>query len=578
MSGKRKRKALSRRIRFEVFKRDSFTCQYCGRRPPEAVLEADHIIPVAEGGSDDLLNLVTACWDCNAGKGRRQLSDDAIVVTQMRQAAELNERRVQAEMLSEWHHELRQQQMQLVDMANTEWGHITGGFVWTDSLNGEVESWIRKFGFKETIEAMRLAADQYLRWDSNGNAELKSVDYAFKRVPNIAGARMHCKGAEHLLPLYQIRGRLIGKGICPDALKPACLNLLERGQMFGMSQPEMAEIVNYVDDWEEFESLMEGFCMARIRSVHPGLFTDEAFMELSEAAQIFFIGLLVEADDQGVFAWKPSTLRARIRPSKDGDVSLLLEELEGVNMVRRFEFEGRHYGAVRNFRRFQRPKKPNTVHPLPPAFRTYVGLESGSSEVEGAKEPAVPIRCGTSSEPVPNSGRRGRREDVIPPLTPPSETSGTVAASGGEDLYFRGSIIRLTAREWDAWQKRYPDVDLEIDIRSLDAMFEREAEDGRMTNNWRVRVNAILAKRQDKAAAERGRQLEREARQQAEGTGRIIPLSEQPRRVQEFIRAVQEGRDPGPDLTPEDLRRPDDDDGGGLSPPARPKNRGGTTG
>lgn len=32
-------------LRFEVFKRDNFTCRYCGQAPPTAILEVDHIIP-----------------------------------------------------------------------------------------------------------------------------------------------------------------------------------------------------------------------------------------------------------------------------------------------------------------------------------------------------------------------------------------------------------------------------------------------------------------------------------------------------------------------------------------------------
>lgn len=60
--------ALSVRTRFEVFKRDDFTCQYCGRKSPQVVLEVDHITPVVQGGSDDQINLWTSCWDCNRGK------------------------------------------------------------------------------------------------------------------------------------------------------------------------------------------------------------------------------------------------------------------------------------------------------------------------------------------------------------------------------------------------------------------------------------------------------------------------------------------------------------------------------
>lgn len=61
---------ISKKTRFDVFKRDGFQCQYCGTHPSETVLlEVDHIHPVAEGGTNDIDNLVTACWDCNRGKG-----------------------------------------------------------------------------------------------------------------------------------------------------------------------------------------------------------------------------------------------------------------------------------------------------------------------------------------------------------------------------------------------------------------------------------------------------------------------------------------------------------------------------
>lgn len=60
--------ALSVRTRFEIFKRDDYTCRYCGRKSPDVVLEVDHVVPQCDGGNDDPMNLVTACWDCNRGK------------------------------------------------------------------------------------------------------------------------------------------------------------------------------------------------------------------------------------------------------------------------------------------------------------------------------------------------------------------------------------------------------------------------------------------------------------------------------------------------------------------------------
>lgn len=74
---KTKRVGLSKKIRYEVFKRDNFKCFYCGKKPSDegVVLEVDHVLPVYEGGTNDIENLVTSCKDCNRGKGKTKLND-----------------------------------------------------------------------------------------------------------------------------------------------------------------------------------------------------------------------------------------------------------------------------------------------------------------------------------------------------------------------------------------------------------------------------------------------------------------------------------------------------------------------
>jgi hypothetical protein len=63
------RRPMGNALRFSVFKRDNFTCQYCGNKPSQSELMADHKISVKNGGQTTLENLTTACSDCNAGKG-----------------------------------------------------------------------------------------------------------------------------------------------------------------------------------------------------------------------------------------------------------------------------------------------------------------------------------------------------------------------------------------------------------------------------------------------------------------------------------------------------------------------------
>jgi len=68
------RDSVSRSLRFDIFDRDHFVCQYCGKRPPEVTLECDHVIPASKGGPTIEENLTTSCFDCNRGKGAKEIS------------------------------------------------------------------------------------------------------------------------------------------------------------------------------------------------------------------------------------------------------------------------------------------------------------------------------------------------------------------------------------------------------------------------------------------------------------------------------------------------------------------------
>jgi len=151
--------------------------------------------------------------------------------------------------------------------------------------------------------------------------------------------------------------------------------------------------------------------MSRIRSIHPGLWTDDAFMALSAHARLLVIGIWTEAFDDGVFEWKPLTLKARIFPVDTVDVGALLDELLAGAFVRKEEFDGRQIGLVRNFRDYQRPKKPNSSGMFKAEWRTYVGISDNGTE-------PVPNQSATNGEKSPqmeDGGGRVKEEDRTSP-------------------------------------------------------------------------------------------------------------------------------------------------------------------
>lgn len=77
--------AVSKRLRFEILRRDNHACRYCGAKAPETPLTVDHVVPEALGGSDDPSNLVAACGPCNSGKS--SIPADAAVVADVQNDA-----------------------------------------------------------------------------------------------------------------------------------------------------------------------------------------------------------------------------------------------------------------------------------------------------------------------------------------------------------------------------------------------------------------------------------------------------------------------------------------------------------
>lgn len=185
------RKAIPKKIRFEVFKRDKFTCRYCGRKAPDVILELDHVVPVAEGGGDEILNLVTACRDCNRGKGKRLLDDLSEVHAQRQALEDLQERREQMRMIVEWKRELTDLENEMIeaidDIILTRTGY---------SLNcvgrNDIRKHINRFGFEAVVEAVEIAFDTYHTRDTK-----ESTIYALSKIGGICYNRSVGRTAEY---------------------------------------------------------------------------------------------------------------------------------------------------------------------------------------------------------------------------------------------------------------------------------------------------------------------------------------------------------------------------------------------
>jgi hypothetical protein len=158
IEAKPRRKPIGKKLRFEVFKRDGFTCQYCGSHPPSAVLNIDHIEPVALGGGNDIDNLITACSCCNSGKGATPLS---------KKVDSIKDKHA---ILIEANNQLMgyQETVRVIDQTRTHESLVVAsvfsdyfdGWMINDSLIPDIKQFVKKLGFHEVKEAMEIACSR----------------------------------------------------------------------------------------------------------------------------------------------------------------------------------------------------------------------------------------------------------------------------------------------------------------------------------------------------------------------------------------------------------------------------------
>lgn len=201
-----KRIGIPKKLRFEVFKRDSFTCQYCGQKAPDVVLHCDHIIAVADGGKSEILNLVTACAGCNLGKGRTALDDRTVVERQHSQLAELQERREQLEMMLEWRNSLEsiaQDEIAIIETAIEQRSSV--GI--NDYGRSEIRKWLKRYSVTELLSATDKAFDQYAEF-RRGQMTSGSWQRCFDKIPAIASVTRQTEAKPYLLKVLYIQGIL----------------------------------------------------------------------------------------------------------------------------------------------------------------------------------------------------------------------------------------------------------------------------------------------------------------------------------------------------------------------------------
>lgn len=159
--------STGKKLRFEIFKRDNFACQYCGKGVPDVILEIDHIIPRVSGGGDEIENLLTACFDCNRGKAGNELGVSLLVKKDTQAEIEkIQQLEAYYKHIKKYQKIINQQVDQIELLFKAYFSRTL-----TDYGKKTVEKFLRKLPFETVQEAMSIAV---------GRKHNEEADYAFK--------------------------------------------------------------------------------------------------------------------------------------------------------------------------------------------------------------------------------------------------------------------------------------------------------------------------------------------------------------------------------------------------------------
>lgn len=259
-----KRKNIPKKIRFEVFKRDKFTCQYCGAKAPDAVLHVDHIHPVSKGGTNDIMNLVTSCDSCNGGKSNVLISDSSAIDKQRAQLEALEERRQQIDMMVEWRKSLAGVEQNKLGALYDYAESYMPGFSLNENGRKDIRKLEKKYGLEEVMKAIETAAEKYIERGSDGNATKASALLYLRKMGGILYLRNASpidKKLAYIKGIARNRFSFFDEASAAIMLKAYVLALDDAGWA---SEEILADLENEIEprtkglrNWSQWRSLLE---------------------------------------------------------------------------------------------------------------------------------------------------------------------------------------------------------------------------------------------------------------------------------------------------------------------------------
>lgn len=153
----------------------------------------------------------------------------------------------------------------------------------------------------------------------------------------------------------------------------------------------------------------------RIRTIKPEFYQHKDLYQLEKTARlpirIAFAGLLAIADREGRFEWKADIIKLHVLPWDRCDFEKVLDALAGIDLIRRYEIDGKVYGFIPTFKKHQviNSREASSVIPPVPCMQLHVHSRDCLTVTNYAQGELEGKGTGKELKGIEQNGREGER-------------------------------------------------------------------------------------------------------------------------------------------------------------------------